>query len=64
MSNTKYPGTSVEDDFIEMIRLLKRPLVLVFAVAAFMYVMTEQGIMSWLPTFNEKVLHLPEQDSI
>jgi len=58
------PGTGVKDDFIEMVRLLKRPLVLVFAIAAFMYVMTEQGIMSWLPTFNEKVLHLPVRTSI
>jgi fucose permease len=58
------PGTSIHDDFIEMVKLLKRPLVLVFAIAAFMYVMTEQGIMSWLPTFNEKVLHLPVKTSI
>jgi len=58
------PGTSIKDDFIEMIRLLKRPLVLVFAIAAFMYVMTEQGIMSWLPTFNQKVLLLPEKISV
>jgi len=58
------PGSSVADDFVEMIKLLARPLVLVFAVAAFMYVMMEQGIMSWLPTFNEKVLHLPERTSV
>jgi MFS transporter, FHS family, glucose/mannose:H+ symporter len=58
------PGTNLGDDFKQMIALLKRPLVLVFAVAAFMYVMTEQGIMSWLPTFNEKVLHLPEKTSV
>lgn len=64
--NIKYeiPGSSVTDDFAEMIKLLKRPLVLVFAIAAFMYVMMEQGIMSWLPTFNEKVLHLPEKTSV
>jgi len=58
------PGTSIKSDFIEMIKLLRRPLVLVFAIAAFMYVMTEQGIMSWLPTFNQKVLHLPEKASV
>jgi fucose permease len=58
------PGTNIKDDFIEMIKLLKRPLVLVFAIAAFMYVMTEQGIMSWLPTFNQKVLLLPEKLSV
>ncbi|MDB5276758.1 MAG: major facilitator superfamily permease [Ferruginibacter sp.] len=62
--NYEIPGTSLGDDFIEMIKLLKRPLVLIFAVAAFMYVMTEQGIMSWLPTFNQKVLHLPERTSV
>jgi fucose permease len=64
--NIKYeiPGTSIKNDFIEMLRLLKRPLVIVFAVSAFMYVMMEQGIMSWLPSFNEKVLHLPEKTSI
>jgi fucose permease len=62
--NYEIPGTSLGDDFIEMIKLLKRPLVLIFAVAAFMYVMTEQGIMSWLPVFNQKVLHLPERTSV
>lgn len=54
------PGSHLADDFRQMIFLLKRPVVLVFAIAAFMYVMTEQGIMSWLPTFNERVLHLSE----
>ena len=64
--NVKYeiPGTSIGTDFVEMIKLLKRPLVLVFAISAFMYVMMEQGIMSWLPTFNERVLHLPEKTSV
>ena len=64
--NIKYeiPGISVVSDFVEMIKLLKRPLVLVFAIAAFMYVMMEQGIMSWLPSFNERVLHLPEKTSV
>ncbi|MBC7874016.1 MAG: MFS transporter, partial [Ferruginibacter sp.] len=58
------PGISMKSDFTQMIRLLKRPLVLVFAISAFMYVMTEQGIMSWMPTFNEKVLHLRESMSV
>lgn len=58
------PGADLKSDFIQMINLLKRPIVAVFAVAAFMYVMTEQGIMSWLPVFNEKVLHLPEKISV
>lgn len=58
------PGSGVLEDFVQMILLLKRPLILVFALAAFMYVMTEQGIMSWLPTFNQKVLHLKESISV
>lgn len=62
--NYEIPGTNLSDDFKQMIGLLKRPMVFVFAIAAFMYVMTEQGIMSWLPTFNEKVLHLPEKLSV
>lgn len=62
--NYDIPGTNLSDDFKQMIGLLKRPMVFVFAIAAFMYVMTEQGIMSWLPTFNEKVLHLPEKLSV
>ena len=52
---------SVAEDFKDMIRLMQRPLLILFAVFAFMYVMTEQGIMSWLPTFNQKVLHLSEK---
>lgn len=51
-------------DFTGMLRLMKRPIVLIFAISAFLYVMTEQGIMSWLPTFNERVLHLPEKISV
>lgn len=64
--NMKYevPATNLKKSFVEMIRLMRRPLVAVFAIAAFMYVMTEQGIMSWLPTFNEKVLMLPEKISV
>jgi MFS transporter, FHS family, glucose/mannose:H+ symporter len=49
------------EDFSDMMGLMRRPLMILFAVFAFMYVMTEQGIMSWLPTFNQKVLHLNEK---
>ena len=47
------------EDFADMIKLAITPLVLVFIVSAFTYVLIEQSIMSWLPTFNSKVLHLP-----
>ncbi|MEK6783818.1 MAG: MFS transporter [Bacteroidota bacterium] len=52
------------EDFGDMIKLAITPLVLVFIVSAFTYVLIEQSIMSWLPTFNSKVLHLPTTLSI
>lgn len=51
-------GKSFFKDFQEMITLAIRPLVLVFIISAFFYVLIEQSIMSWLPTFNSQVLHL------
>ena len=47
-----------------MLRLAVTPVVLVFVLTAFTYVLMEQGIMSWLPTFNNKYLKLPASLSI
>lgn len=47
------------DDLGDMLQLVGRPVVLVFVISAFVYVLLEQGIMSWLPTFNSKILNLP-----
>jgi FHS family glucose/mannose:H+ symporter-like MFS transporter len=51
-------------DFSDMVKLALAPLVMVFIVSAFTYVLIEQSIMSWLPTFNSKVLNLPAALSI
>jgi len=51
-------------DMRDMIRLIFKPLVLVFILSAFIYVFVEQGIMTWLPTFNNKVLALPSSLSV
>lgn len=51
-------------DFMEMISLCARALVLVFVISAFLYVLIEQSIMSWLPTFNSRMLHLSPSLSI
>ena len=51
-------SASLVGDFVEMIKLLWRPAVLVFVVSAFLYVLIAQGIGTWLPTFNNEVLHL------
>lgn len=55
---------SLIKDFGKMFRLMVSPIVLVFIFCAFFYVLIEQSIMSWLPTFNNKVLLLPAALSI
>ncbi len=51
-------------DFAQMFQLMAVPLVLIFVLCAFFYVLIEQSIMSWLPTYNQEVLHLPTSLSI
>ncbi len=55
---------SLTADLADMFRLAITPVVLVFIITAFVYVLMEQGIMSWLPTFNSKILKLPTSLSI
>jgi len=63
-NQTEAVGTNLSEDFASMFKLLTKLLIIVFVISAFLFVMIEQGIMSWLPTFNNKVLHLPENISI
>ena len=48
----------------DMFRLLALPVVGVFLVCAFLSVLIEQGINTWLPTFNKEILHLPTVTSV
>lgn len=57
-------GADAGEDFIAMFKLLLKMLTIVFVISAFLFVMIEQGIMSWLPTFNNKVLGLSENIGI
>ncbi|MWB95921.1 MFS transporter [Flavobacterium sp. GA093] len=57
-------GFNFTDDFLQMFKLIAKMLTVVFVISVFLFVMIEQGILSWLPTFNTKVLHLPENVSI
>ncbi len=64
-SSVKNTGSKpLAKEFSDMLRLAVRPLVLVFIVSVFFYVLIEQSIMSWLPTFNNQVLHLSTALSI
>lgn len=57
-------GSSMAADFGKMFQLMALPLVIVFVICAFFYVLIEQSIMSWLPTYNQQVLKLPANLSI
>lgn len=54
----------MSDDFLGMLWLAKKPLALIFIISVFMYVLIEQGIQTWLPTFNQEVLKLPSDMSV
>lgn len=55
---------SLADDFTGMLKLVALPLTIFFILSAFCFVMVEQGIMTWLPTFNERVLSLSDALSV
>lgn len=58
------PDADNKFGFIDMLQLCLRPLVYLFVICAFLYVLIEQSIMSWLPTFNNSVLNLSTSLSI
>ncbi|MGN6153719.1 MAG: MFS transporter [Lysobacteraceae bacterium] len=49
---------------LDMLRMLRLPLVGLFVVSAFLYVLIEQGVNTWLPTFNAETLHLSTVTSV
>jgi fucose permease len=54
----------LSEDFADMFKLAILPIVIVFIASAFLSVLIEQSIMTWLPTFNKEVLKLPTSLSI
>jgi FHS family glucose/mannose:H+ symporter-like MFS transporter len=55
---------SLAQDFAAMLRLFFKPLVCVFVITAFLYVLIEQSVGTWLPTFNNEILKLPAAMSV
>ncbi|MBN8816219.1 MAG: MFS transporter [Sphingomonas sp.] len=51
-------------DWSDMARLAVLPATVAVLVGLFLYVLIEQGIGTWLPTFNNQVLHLPPAMSV
>jgi len=48
----------------EMMRLFALPTIIIILAALFLYVLVEQGVGTWLPTFNAEVLHLSPATSV
>jgi MFS transporter, FHS family, glucose/mannose:H+ symporter len=57
-------ATSPAEDFAAMLRLAIRPMTLAFVLSIFLYVLIEQGVGSWLPTFNREMLGLSARLSV
>ena len=51
-------------DFMAMLRLAALPMTIAFVASAFLYVLIEQGIGTWLPTLNREVLGLSPAMSV
>lgn len=58
-SESRREDSKASEDFMEMLKLVIKPLVLVFAASAFLFVLIEQSFMTWTPTFYQDVLQVP-----
>jgi fucose permease len=63
-SQVKKEGFKTIHEFLDMIALVRFPLVIIFIISAFFYVLIEQSIQTWLPTFNREILFLPSSISV
>lgn len=64
VDSTPDKPSNFSEDFTAMLQLMARPLILIFIASAFMYVLIEQGIGTWLPTFNNEILGIPSAMSV
>lgn len=63
-SAAKIEGSSLSKDFREMLRLIILPLVIIFIVCVFLFVLIEQSFQTWTPTFYKDILKVPASMSI
>ncbi|MFT5750845.1 MAG: fucose permease [Flavobacteriales bacterium] len=54
---------SPKDDFVAMLKLIALPLVLVFVVSVFLFVLIEQSFQTWTPTFYKEIINAPARMS-
>jgi fucose permease len=58
------PRATLLDSLSEAPRLLREPFMIAYLASAFFYVLIEQSLGTWLPTFDNKVLRLPPDVSV
>lgn len=58
-TKAKSDRVSAADDFFDMLKLIIKPLILVFVISAFLFVLIEQSFQTWTPTFYQDVLKVP-----
>lgn len=58
------PPEEVKTAWTDMARLAVLPITVAILAGLFLYVLIEQGIGTWLPTFNNQILHLPVAMSV
>lgn len=52
-------GSTVKQDILDSLKILQKPLVLVFLISTFLFVLVEQSFQTWTPTFYNKILKVP-----
>ncbi len=55
-SEARVEGNNIGEDLAAMFKLFVKPLILVFAMSAFLFVLIEQSFQTWMPTFYNDVL--------
>lgn len=63
-SAAKIEDSSLSKDFESMIKLVILPLVLVFIISVFLFVLIEQSFQTWTPTFYKDILKVSASMSI
>ena len=58
-SEARQDSNALSEDFMAMIKLVLRPLVLVFVLSAFLFVLIEQSFQTWMPTFYKDIIQVP-----
>ena len=63
-SRESVESRSLGAEFAQMFAMAVKPLTIVFIASVFLYVLIEQGIGTWLPTFNRELLGLSAPMSV